>query len=206
MNIKTGNKTMFYGADSKTFEAARILRKNMTLAERILWKKLRDKRVFSVKFRRQHPVGFFILDFYCHEYKLGIEVDGEIHQGNVSKEYDLERTAELEKFGIKVLRFSNDQIYSDVTLVITEIQERITKYTTFRGAGGVRSLGRSRLPSVQQESPEHYNFTLLQGGQGGFVQQAGVVSPQRAVEFSSRGNSSPDFFSVSSSISNTFVF
>ena len=60
---------MFYGANAETFRAAGILRKNMTLAEIILWKKLKDKKLFSIKFRKQHPVGIFIVDFYCHEYK-----------------------------------------------------------------------------------------------------------------------------------------
>jgi very-short-patch-repair endonuclease len=75
MEIKLPGKSMFYGADSKTFEAATILRKNMTLPELILWKKLRDKSLFKVKFRRQHPIDIFIVDFYCHKYKLVIEID-----------------------------------------------------------------------------------------------------------------------------------
>ena len=73
------NRNMFYGADAVTLRAAGILRKNMTLAELILWKKLKDKKIFKSKFRRQHPIDIFIVDFYCHEYKLVIEIDGEIH-------------------------------------------------------------------------------------------------------------------------------
>ena len=118
---------MFYGAGSVTFEKATLLRKNMTLAELILWKKLKDKKLFKVKFRRQHPVNIFIVDFYCHEIKLVIEIDGEIHLDDAIKNYDSGRTAELEKFGLKVARFSNDQIISNIDTVINKINNIITE-------------------------------------------------------------------------------
>jgi very-short-patch-repair endonuclease len=120
---------MFYGADSETFEAASILSRNMTLAELILWKKLKDRKLFKLKFRRQHPIDIFIVDFYCHAYKLAIEVDGEIHYENEAKEYDLGRTAELEKFGIKVLRFTNDDIIYNIDVVINLILKKISELT-----------------------------------------------------------------------------
>ena len=116
---------MFYGANSKTFEAATILRKNMTIPELILWEKLKDRKIFNTKFRRQHPVSFFIVDFYCHEHKLVIEVDGEIHETN--KDYDSGRTAELNKFGIKVLRFNNDEVFTDINSIIKNILRAIDK-------------------------------------------------------------------------------
>jgi len=126
MERKNNNRSMFYGADSVTFEKATLLRKNMTLAELILWKKLKDKKLFKVKFRRQHPVDIFIVDFYCHEIKLVIEIDGEIHLDDAIKNYDLGRTAELEKFGLKVVRFSNDQIFFNIDTVINKINNVIT--------------------------------------------------------------------------------
>jgi very-short-patch-repair endonuclease len=116
------NRNMFYGADSKTIRAAAMLRKNMTLAELILWKKLKDREVFHAKFRRQHPIDIFIVDFYCHECKLVIEVDGEIHYDKETIEYDLGRTAELNKHGLKVIRFTNEQVISNIDLVIIQIQ------------------------------------------------------------------------------------
>ena len=79
---------MFYGASPITFDKARLLRNNMTKAEQILWDKLKDRNVFKPRFRRQHPIGIFIVDFYCHEYKLAIEIDGEIHLKKEAKEYD----------------------------------------------------------------------------------------------------------------------
>ena len=81
------NRNMFYGANAGTLRAAGILRRNMTKAELVLWDKLKDKKIFKSKFRRQHPVDIFIVDFYCHEYKLVIEIDGEIHNDVENKEY-----------------------------------------------------------------------------------------------------------------------
>jgi len=61
---------MYYGADSNALRAAHLLRRSITKAEAVLWKSLRERNVFSTKFRRQHPVYIFMVDFYCHEYKL----------------------------------------------------------------------------------------------------------------------------------------
>ena len=129
MKTRISRINMFYGADAETFRAAGILRKNMTLAEKILWRKLRDKKIFRTKFRKQHPIWIFIVDFYCHEYKLAIEVDGEVHKDKNQGEYDLGRTAELDKYGIKVIRFTNDQIIYDINSVLTKILEIITELT-----------------------------------------------------------------------------
>ena len=123
------NRDMFYGADAATLRVAGILRRNMTLAERILWKKLKDRKIVKVKFRRQHPICFFIADFYCHELKLVIEVDGEGHNNLESKEYDLNRTAELNKYGIKVVRFNNNQVIHNIDKVIDQINQFISELT-----------------------------------------------------------------------------
>jgi very-short-patch-repair endonuclease len=72
-----------------TLRAAHLLRRSMTKAEAVLWKKLKDRNVFNTKFRRQHPISIFIVDFYCHEYKLVIEVDGDIHNDENECQYDL---------------------------------------------------------------------------------------------------------------------
>jgi len=133
-------KPMFYGADAETFESASILRREMTLPERILWKRLRNRNLFKVKFRRQHPIDIFIVDFYCHELKLVIEVDGEVHNDRDIAEYDLGRSAELEKYGIKILRFSNDQIFTDITLVLNKIHKKITELTPLQGGRGVDTV------------------------------------------------------------------
>ena len=125
MGFKIIERNMFYGARQNIFEKAIALRKNMTLAELILWKKLKDRELFKTKFRRQHPVNIFIVDFYCHEYKLAVEIDGEIHLNKEANEYDSNRTNDLNKFGIKVLRFSNDQIIFNIDSVIIKILEEM---------------------------------------------------------------------------------
>ena len=73
-------KSMYFGAKPITFEAARILRKNMTFHEKLLWEKLKLKQICGKRFRRQHPIDFFIVDFYCHEARLVVEIDGEIQK------------------------------------------------------------------------------------------------------------------------------
>jgi very-short-patch-repair endonuclease len=117
---------MFYGAKAGTFAAAEALRRHMTVAEAILWNKLKDKKLFNVKFRRQHPIDFFIVDFYCHSKKLVIEIDGDIHDTAVRQEYDQGRTGQLEQYGITVIRFTNDDIKNDLISVLSQIQEVIS--------------------------------------------------------------------------------
>ena len=122
-------RAMFYGASRVTIRTASILRKNATLAENILWKKLRDRNIFQVKFRRQHPVDIFIVDFYCHEIKLVIEIDGEIHETDEAKEYDSSRQACLEQLGLTVIRFSNHEVKFNLETVIKSIMENVTELT-----------------------------------------------------------------------------
>jgi len=114
-------RTMFYGATPNTFDKAKLLRNNMTEAEKILWDLLKNRSVFKVRFRRQHPIGIFIVDFYCHEYKLAIEIDGEIHLKNEVIEYDEGRSHDIEKYGIKILRFTNNEVFTDPKKIINEI-------------------------------------------------------------------------------------
>jgi len=121
-------RTMFYGASPNTFDKARLLRNNMTEAEKIVWDKLKNRKVFKARFRRQHPVGSFIVDFYCHEYKLAIEIDGEIHLKTEVNEYDDGRTHDIEKFGIKILRFTNNEVFTNLNKIIVEILKTIAVF------------------------------------------------------------------------------
>jgi len=113
----------YYEASLETKARAAELRKNMTTAEKILWQQLRNRKVEGLKFRRQHPVDIFILDFYCHERRLAIEVDGEIHNMEDQKEWDKNRTYELNEFGIWILRFSNDAVINQTERVIDSLKE-----------------------------------------------------------------------------------
>jgi very-short-patch-repair endonuclease len=113
---------MFYGAKPDLFEKARSLRKNMTASELLLWNKLR-KNQLGVRFKSQHPIDVYIADFYCHAVKLVVEVDGESHKNK--KEYDEDRTAELENFGITVIRFTNTEILNEMDRVLSVINDKI---------------------------------------------------------------------------------
>ena len=83
--------------------------------------KIRNRRLHGLKFRRQHPLHYYIADFYCHEKRLIIEVDGGIHHEANIKEHDENRTAELDRLGITVIRFTNDQIFNQLEQVLEEI-------------------------------------------------------------------------------------
>jgi very-short-patch-repair endonuclease len=112
---------LYYGASAIIRKRAKLLRKEITVSEKILWNKLRNRQLSGFKFRRQHPIDIFIADFYCHEKKLVIEVDGLIH--NSQKEYDEGRTAELNRFGITVIRFTNDDVRNNIREVCNQILE-----------------------------------------------------------------------------------
>ena len=121
-------RTMFYGASPNTFDKARLLRNNMTEAEKIVWDKLKNRKVFKARFRRQHPIGSFIVDFYCHEYMLAIEIDGEIHLKTEVNEYDDGRSHDIEKLGIKILRFTNNEVFTNLNKIIVEILKTIAVF------------------------------------------------------------------------------
>lgn len=108
-----------------TYDNAHFLRQEKTEAEAKLWAALRNRKVMNLKFRRQHPFGNYVLDFYCHEIKLCVEADGSIHQEKDIAEYDLERTKVLNENGISVLRFTNESIISSMAKVINEIEEYV---------------------------------------------------------------------------------
>ena len=94
----------------------------MTEAEERLWTYLSGKKVNGFKFRRQHPINHFILDFYCHEARLSIELDGGYHFTVEQTANDNERTKILEELGLKELRFTNDQVFSDIETVLETIK------------------------------------------------------------------------------------
>lgn len=117
--------SMYYCATENIQDKAKELRLKQTKAEKVLWNELRNKKLNGCKFRRQHPVMQFIADFYCHEKKLIIEIDGDIHSKPENKEYDSYRTYELEQFDIKVLRFTNEQVLNYLEFVLNKIKEEL---------------------------------------------------------------------------------
>ena len=116
---------MFYGAGNLIFENAKRLRENPTNAETVLWGYLKQ-RPLGQKFRRQHPIGIYIADFYCHALKLVIEVDGDIHADPEVAERDKRRQIDLEQDGLTVIRFKNEEVEKKLEDVIKEIEKQIT--------------------------------------------------------------------------------
>lgn len=98
------------------------LRNNGTSAEASLWLSLKEKQLEGRKFRRQHSVENYILDFYCPAKKLAVELDGAGHYTEEGMAYDEERTSFLEGFGIKVIRFENREVFDDLEGVLEEIR------------------------------------------------------------------------------------
>lgn len=103
---------------------ARELRKNPTPAEDKLWQYLRRKQVHGTRFRRQHVFERFIVDFYCADAHLVIEVDGDIHRQQ--QEYDALRTQFLESLGLRVVRFSNEDVFGNIDGVVERIGELVS--------------------------------------------------------------------------------
>ena len=97
----------------------------MTPCEKLLWKRLKGQNIRGAKFRRQHPIEFYIADFYCHEIRLVIEVDGPYHSKTDQKQHDENRSAALERFDIKVIRFTNDEIQNHIGRVMQRIREEV---------------------------------------------------------------------------------
>ncbi|WP_316756948.1 endonuclease domain-containing protein [Pedobacter aquatilis] len=118
---------LFKGANHKLFEFSKVLRKTQTDAEGIVWRSLRNRNILGFKFRRQHPLDKYIADFYSHEAKLIIEIDGGIHNQVDNIEYDKNRSYELEELGIKVLRFTNEEVNESLGMVMNVIRGNLQK-------------------------------------------------------------------------------
>ena len=107
-------------------EFARQMRVNLTISEKILWEKLKTKKIEGHRFRIQHPIHRYILDFYCHEKKLAIEIDGEIHK--FRKDYDEYRDEYLKSAGITTIRFKNEDVFNNIDYVLSEIKNHLTQF------------------------------------------------------------------------------
>ena len=108
------------GTTPAVVAAARRLRLNLTTAEQKLWKALQKRQLNGLKFRCQHAIGSFIVDFYCPQCRLVIELDGDIHDQQV--EYDEARTEQLNQLGYRVIRFRNSDVMHHLDNVLQQIQ------------------------------------------------------------------------------------
>jgi very-short-patch-repair endonuclease len=120
---KEGNerKERWRGITPELQQAAWLLRNRMTPAEQRLWEALRERRRSGLRFRRQHPVGQFVLDFYCPHHKLVVELDGGVHETQMDQ--DAARTAFLKAYGYRVIRFRNDEVFSHLESVLKAIED-----------------------------------------------------------------------------------
>jgi very-short-patch-repair endonuclease len=106
-------------------ELARKLRRQSTEAENFLWRRLRARQAEGAKFRRQYALGAYFLDFYCTELRLAIEVDGGQHFSEPGASQDEERSQYLESIGVKVLRFTNHEVFTETEAVLTRIWSEV---------------------------------------------------------------------------------
>ena len=118
----------------KLKEYAKHLRKHMTLAEVLLWKELKQKKMCGYDFNRQRPIDEYIVDFYCKELKLAIEIDGRSH--DFKKEVDKQRQKNLESFGVHFLRFWDYDIKREKSSVLARIEKWIREYEETHPAFG----------------------------------------------------------------------
>jgi very-short-patch-repair endonuclease len=127
-HFKRAGERMFAGASDTLFKRAAELRSHLTHAEEILWIYLKTKPL-GFKFRRQHPFLNYILDFYCHQLKFVIEVDGPIHQKQEIKKNDEEREGHLKDHGLSILRFTNEELIAKPEDVISRIERHLALNT-----------------------------------------------------------------------------
>ena len=116
------NDNLHKEAIGRLYQYGRELRKELTDAEKLLWAELRNRKLNGLKFRRQHPLDKFIVDFYCNEKKLVVELDGSVHDEKINKEYDEARTAMLAGLNVFVLRFRNEEVINNMQNVLERIR------------------------------------------------------------------------------------
>ena len=150
--MKEYNENLHNNSKGSTFENAKFLREFKTKAEDMLWQNLRNRQLNNIKFRRQHPFGEYVLDFYCHEIKLCVEVDGNIHNEKEIIENDNERTKILNENGITVIRFNNEEVINDIDKVLEKIKEFANApLSSRRGVGGEVNNRIEKLFSEKQK-------------------------------------------------------
>jgi tRNA modification GTPase len=132
INSLSNTKPPIAPVSTDLLKKARSLRKNATNSEDYLWQILRNRQVNNLKFRRQHPLEEgYILDFYSHDIRLGIELDGGYHNSEFQKNYDTVRTMDIElAYGIKIIRFKNEDVFERIEWVLEEILKSVRDYTS----------------------------------------------------------------------------
>jgi very-short-patch-repair endonuclease len=143
---------MGYYGNRELVKRARVLRNNMTQAEVILWSRLRSKKIDSYKFRRRQPIFDYVVDFYCNELKLIVEVDGEIHSLSEKTDSDMKRDKTLKINGYHIIRLSNLEIETEIDSAISKIR----LFITTKGPQGVKHMKTNILkPDLSPSQGDH---------------------------------------------------
>ena len=121
------NSKLFFDANKIVIDYSKSLRKKQTDAEKLLWSNLRNRKLNGYKFRRQHAIKSYIVDFYCAEKMLSVELDGGIHNKKEQKEYDHARTEFLMEQGITELRFTNEEVFDNILDVLDKIKIELNR-------------------------------------------------------------------------------
>ena len=140
---------------------ARNLRHNSTNAEQLIWQFVRDRQIAGAKFRRQHPLDPYVLDFYCHELKLAVELDGGRHNEPTGRAHDARRDEFLAAQGIRTLRFWNNQVLAETEAVLEAVYRAVTEMQTEKPSpsplpAGEGGAGSGPLPLGEGKSEGHY--------------------------------------------------
>ncbi len=127
MNMKHNNKKIFN--KKELMPKRKELRNNSTYAEVFFWQQVKGRQLEGRKFRRQTSIGNYIVDFYCPEEKLVVELDGDVHYDEKAIKYDEKRTEFLESVGLKVIRFENQDVLKNTEYMLSKIKECFKKHT-----------------------------------------------------------------------------
>lgn len=103
----------------------RILRQNLTEAEKLIWRFIRNRQILGFKFKRQYSIDHFVIDFYCPELKLAVEADGGTHIESGRKDYDLRREKYLKKFGVNFVRIKDEELFGNPNKAFAKIEDAI---------------------------------------------------------------------------------
>jgi very-short-patch-repair endonuclease len=125
--MKHNNKKIFN--KKELMPKRKELRNNSTYAEVFFWQQVKGRQLEGRKFRRQSSIGSYIVDFYCPEEKLVVELDGEVHFDEEAIKYDKKRTEFMESVGLKVIRFENNEVLKNTEYVLSKIKECFKKRT-----------------------------------------------------------------------------
>lgn len=174
----------------QTFANARALRKNLTASERRFWSAVRGEQL-GVKFRRQHPIGAYIADFFCPERALVVEIDGDSHYLPDAREYDATRTETFRALGIEIARYSNSDVTSNISSVLEDVCARVGEKAEdfwddavwlraeYLREGDVVYYGQDREPieitSIEREETDEEVFDIEVEGAHSFITETCAV-------------------------------